>query len=190
MASKSLTSQKNIFIDNCVWDFFFSHQYDLVVELPRAEFSLFMTKHVQDFEVEGFSSKTEFYAYYREQIEKREIEKYAFFGYSSYEDLPDKKYKVEGFGFGRGINYGQLNIYARYEHFISGKIKGSGLNHNESDVWLAVHSLTGFIVLTAEKKQKSGPLKQAYQDGGTVIFLEDYDSNKESLREFLIRMSA
>lgn len=184
-------SKVSLFIDNCVWDFFFKKQFDLAIELPAEEFDLLMTNLVHDFEVEGFLYQKEKYSYVQEQIINRGIKTDSYFGFASYEDDPQKKYKVSGFGKGRYISYNEIKEYMKYEHYInSANTKRSGLYANEADVWLAVLATTGHIVLTNEKKKRkkrNGPLQKAYEDGGKIIFLEDFNQGRESIKQFIFR---
>jgi hypothetical protein len=54
----------------------------------------------------------------------------------------------------------------------------------EADISLAARSFHS-VVLTFDKKK--GPLKDAYDQGGTVVFLTDFDKSGMSLRDFIKR---
>jgi hypothetical protein len=55
---------------------------------------------------------------------------------------------------------------------------------NEADISLAARSFHS-VVLTFDNKK--GPLRDAYEQGGKVIFLTDFDESRMLLRDFIKR---
>ena len=68
-----------------------------------------------------------------------------------------------------------------------GKERKSGLFNREADASLAVRACSGGIVLTSENRQKCGPLKKAISMGGKVVNLAEFQPDKISLSDFIVR---
>jgi hypothetical protein len=64
----------------------------------------------------------------------------------------------------------------------SGKKQITQLYKNEADISLAARSFHS-VVLTLDKK--NGPLKDAYEQGGKVIFLTNFENSGMSLSAFI-----
>ncbi len=149
-----------------------------------------MTKEVSAFEVASIPTDKEAIRKYIERaIEACRIQVYSFFGFVSYADPPGYKHRIGGWGEGRWVSVEEAR-YIEYFRVRQENEKGSGLFDNEADASLAVHACTGKIVLTAERKNKSGPLKKAARIGGWIVYLREYDPREESLRCFILRSVA
>lgn len=177
-----------IFFDSCSWNRLFELNIDLATELPNDQFDLFMTKEVSSFELDAIpdnDAKRLLKTYISKQIKSANVKTFSYFGFSSYNDPPEYKSRVGGFGEGFFASYRDLGYIKRFE-VPKGKEKKSGLYRNEADASLAVHACTGKVVLTAERKNKPGPLKEARSLGGKVIYLEDFDYDNSTMRLFIL----
>ncbi len=187
----------SLMIDNCVWNKFYELNLDLSKELPFTNFTLYMTKEVAEFEVQAMSSnvkKQHLHQYIEKQINNCPIKTDSFFGLSSYQTPAGYKHRSGGFNEGRWLTYAEVPAVLKYEKEIDKtKLRPTDLYCDEADASLAIRSITGFVVLTAEKKkkkkEKEGPLQKAYKDGGKIVFWDDFDVNNERLMDFIIRQS-
>ena len=179
--------KKTLFVDSCAWDILHRHQVELSSELPAEEFEICMTKEVAAFEIpcvpggEGASMK----GYIEHQIEERGIRVDALFGFSSYGDPPGYRSRLGGFGESRWVTYTLGALLNEFKVPETGE-RPTGLYKNEEDASLAVRSLGGGIVLTAESAAKAGPLKKAALRGGKIVDLSRFDPAQSSLRDFIL----
>jgi hypothetical protein len=173
-----------IFIDNCAWDYFFEADINLSIELPSAEYQIFVTPgnsyeidQIPDIGKDG-QSKEELKLYIQKSLQENRIQVAGFFGFA--EIGPDGKPLAyqSVLGFDQGTFAGpedaeelQWLDAAEVKHFV-GKLKATGVRKNASDAALAAKSFK-CLVLTNESIDKSGPLRLAASQGGAVIFLAD-----------------
>ena len=163
-----------------------SFHISLSNELPRDEFDIFMTKEVASFELPCIpEEKRDLKEYIRQQIEESRISIDSFFGFCSYNDPPGYKPRTSGFNEGRWVT-SATGVFIKRFKVPSWREKKTGLYTNEADASLAVRACTGGVVLTAENRNKGGPLKEASRLGGRIINLNDFDPIKTSLRTFII----
>jgi len=170
----------NIYIDNCVWDFLFDRKLDLAIELPQEEFRVSITREAE-FEIAPIK-RAEVRAFAKDTIAKCKIESDSFFGLSD-ESLPLDEQRISGLGEGRLASAEESAFIDGQQNRIRGKKRPTKLFPNEADVSLAARSFHA-IVLTAERR-KPGALKDAYDRGGDVVFLEHFDKSGKSLSEFI-----
>lgn len=142
-----------------------------------------MTKEVYSFEVATIPNQL-LRNYINLQIEKAYIREDSFFGFSDYDDPPDYKPRIGGFNEGRWISEEEAEIYKRFL-LPKNNQRPTGLYKNEADASLAVRALTGGIVLTAESLEKSGPLKKAALEGGMIVDIKEFNSEKTTFSEFI-----
>tara|TARA_Y100001001_G_scaffold158037_1_gene176967 strand:- start:205 stop:831 length:627 start_codon:yes stop_codon:yes gene_type:complete len=177
-------------IDNCVWDKFYNCQLNLVEELPDTQFDVCMTKEVVEFEVEAINRNPEkkaLYQYIQEQIQKRSIKTDSYFGFACATSHQQHKPRVDGFGVGRFFDARDSPDFLEYQEKINKeRVRPTSLYHNEADASLALRSATGFVVLTAESKNKRGLLQEAYRAGKKVLFWDDYKCQEKCLMDFII----
>jgi len=185
-----MNNKITIFIDSCAWNVLFEKKVHLAEEFPFDRIDLAMTKEVQSFEIDAIpETKIELKAYVLEQIKIAYIREDSFFGFSSYDDPPDHKYRIGGFGEGRFVTYEEAIQIEKFK-FSKSKLMGSGLYKNEGDASLAIRAATGSIVLTAENPMKSGPLRKATLEGGKIINIQGFNADQESFRDFVFKFLA
>ncbi len=64
------------------------------------------------------------------------------------------------------------------------RYKATKLYKNEADISLAARAFaTSCVVLTCDRKP--GPLRDAYEQGGSVIYLNDFATSGLSLRDYI-----
>jgi hypothetical protein len=182
-----MNNKITVFIDSCAWNLLFEHKINLAEEFPFDHIELAMTKEVQSFEIDAIpETKIELKAFILEQIKIANIREDSFFGFSSYDDPPDHKYRVGGFDEGRFASIEELALIEKFQ-FSKTKLMGSALYKDEGDASLAVRAASGSIVLTAENPMKSGPLREATLEGGKIINIQDFNADQESFRDFVFK---
>ncbi|MFW0757909.1 hypothetical protein ACN1C3_24830 [Pseudomonas sp. H11T01] len=164
----------SVTIDSCVWNYFFTNDFDLSVELPSEQFSLYITREVEiellqipDISKHG-DDKRPFKDYVRKSIGLCEVETTAVFGFAE-ANVPGEP--------------------ARCFLRNSSKRKSTSLGKNEADVSLAVASFTS-VLITADKKENAssgskGPIHDAAVNGGRVLYLQDFGSSGSTLGGFI-----
>jgi len=174
-----------ITLDNNVWNFFFQRNFDLTLELPLNEFSVFITREV---EIEGLAipakaSKVALKEYIARTIASSDIRTTSVFGFAS--DSPGPQ-RVGGFGQGTWQSQTEREFYAAIrEQYLIGKSEtNSQLTKNEGDAAVAAQSFFS-IALTCERPNKSGPLRFAAEHGGKVLYLGGFDRSGQTLKEYV-----
>jgi hypothetical protein len=175
-----------LFIDSCAWNIFFEHNVSLHKELPADEFEVLMTKEVGAFEVVSIPERKEdLKNYIQQQIDERGIAIDSIFGFSSYNDPPGYRHRTGGFNEGRFVDYEELAFIEKFK-VQPGKERKTGLYNDEADASLAARSCVGGVVLTAEDRDKPGPLKEAFQIGGKIVYLSEFNPAVTSLKSFIL----
>jgi hypothetical protein len=170
----------SVYIDNNVWDFLFERKFDLAIELPRHEYCLFLTREAE-FEIPPIQ-QAELKAFIEKTIKDCGIETRSFFGFSDPRHPPDEQ-RVGGFDEGYWASREEL-AFIEQQQVRMGSVKKqtTRLYYNEADISLAARSFHS-VVLSLDKKK--GPLKDAYEQGGKVIFLTDFANSRMSLSDFI-----
>jgi len=175
-----------VFIDSCVWNFLFNMGIDLAKELPPDEFQLFIVRE-GEFEIEPIGSKKAALAQFvRETIEHAKIRTWRDFGFFDHRHSKEDQ-RVGGFGERGDSSVGgswveedeaefERQLLERYPQ--RQKKPVTRLYPNETDIALAVRSLHS-VVLTLD--QKPGPLRLASEQGGKVVYLNDFNPATSSL---------
>ena len=172
-------------LDNNAWNFLFDRHIDLAFEFPVEAFALFIPREVEIEKdaIPDDDSRRLLKEYIRHSIEACGIKTTYVFGYA----LPAGQLQRHG-GFGQGPFQSptEREFYALIaERFLIGKgERNSGLTANEADAAVAAQSFLS-VVLTCEKPQKAGPLREAAQLGGKVLYLQGFDKSGRSLREYV-----
>jgi hypothetical protein len=172
----------SVYLDNNVWDFLFERKLDLSAVLPRPEFCICITREAE-FEIPPIPpEKTELKAFIDETIAKCDIKVDSLFGFYD-ESLPPDKQRVGGFDVGRWASADEIAFINQQKTPVGTlkKNRKTGLYKNEADVSLAARSFHS-VVLTHDK---SGPINEAYRQGGKVVYLTNFDESGMSLGDFI-----
>ena len=160
-----------VYIDHNVWGYLLEHKIDLADALPKDEFRLGITREA-NFEVPPTPPDKK--AFIEATIAKCEIETDTFFGFNA-PSLPQKEQRVGGFDIGRFASAEEISFIASQSKALKPTKKPSTkLYPNEADISLAARSFHS-VVLTFDNKK--GPLRDAYEQGGKLIFLTDFDKS-------------
>ncbi len=168
----------SVYIDNNVWDFLFERQMDLAKELPRDEFCVCITREAE-FEIPPMPPEKRVFV--EATIARCKIITDVFFGFGS-ESLPLDEQRVGGFGEGRWISPEELAFIEQQQTALKDRMRPTKLYGGEADLSLAARSVHA-VVLSLDKKR--GPINKAYEQGGKVVFLTDFDKSGLTLREFI-----
>jgi hypothetical protein len=174
-----------VLIDNCVWNFLWERKIDLVTELPRDTFALYILREgeIEKEAIPNTVAKKDIIEYIKRTMRECSVEVSSTFGFY----IEGAKHQRYG-GFGQGTfasgaeNELRLELLSRF--VVGNDETGSGLVADEADLALAVHSAYA-IVLTNERPTRNGPLQYAAQRGGKVLYLRDFDSTGLTLRAFI-----
>lgn len=172
-----------IYVDNNVWDFLFARQIDLAVELPRDEFCVCLTREAE-FEIPPIPpEKADLKTFIETTIERCGIQTDIFFGFYD-ETLPVHEQRVGGLDEGRFASAEEIAFLARQRTPLKARKINSKtrLYKNEADISLAARAFNA-IILSLDAK--TGPINDAYKQGGKVVFLTDFDKSGMSLRDFI-----
>lgn len=169
-----------VYIDNNVWDFLFSRNLDLSIELPREDFCICLTREAE-FEIPPIPSAA-LKAFIDATISKCVIRTDSFFGFND-ESLPQSEQRVGGFDVGRWASAEEI-AFMRQQRTQLGlsKKRKTKLYKDEADISLAARSFHS-VVLSLDAK--TGPINDAYKQGGKVVFLTDFDKSGMSLSAFV-----
>lgn len=163
----------NVFIDSNVWNFLFDQQIDLAVALPSNKFRLYIPREVE-LEVGAIvrPEKAELKAFIEATIAKCSIQTDRLFGFYN-DSLAPGEQRVGGFDEGRWASPEELAFIARYTAALKTKKRPTTpLYPKEADILLAARA-SHSVVLSFD--DKSGPIRDAYQQGGMVVFLTDFE---------------
>ncbi len=165
----------SLYLDNNIWDLLHNNQIDLAHELPKEEFHIIITLEAE-FEIPPIRSP-ELKEYISTAIKVFGIGTDAFFGFND-PALPPEEQRCRGFDLGRFAS-SRENEFINEQRSRIGKLNPiTKLNKYEADIALAARSFHSFV-LTADVKP--GPLRDAYNQGGKVIFLANFNAQKLSL---------
>ncbi len=177
----STATPRRVYLDSNVWDLLFTRKIDLAQALPEPEFRILITREAE-FEIPPIpEEKAELKAFIASTIDWCGIETDRLFGFAD-PTWPTNKQRVGGFDEGRWAQPEELAFIERWRARMTGKFRKTGLYKHEADVSLAARSFTG-VVLTLD--MKTGPLKQAFNEGGNVVFLADLERSGLSFSDFV-----
>lgn len=176
----------SIYIDANVWNLLFDHNIDLTAEFPSDQYCLCMTREAE-FEIPPIpDEKAELKAFINITVQ-RAVKTVPLFGFYD-ESLSVEDQRYGGFDHACFASDAELAFMAQQRGTIGARIKAkSRLYPNEADVALASRSFES-VVLTLDAKK--GPLNTAYQQGGLVVFLEQFLTSGLSLKAFVERAIA
>ena len=122
-------------------------------------------------------------AYIDDTITRCGITTDTYFGFNV-GSLPQDEQRVGGWDVGRWASGPELEFSARQQRWLRQGKRKTKLYVNEADISLAARSFaTSCIVLTCDKK--AGPLRDAYEQGGKVVYLNDFAASRLSLRDYI-----
>jgi hypothetical protein len=93
---------------------------------------------------------------------------------------PASEQRYGGWGIGRWASQKEFSFLAK--HRASEIARPTGLQKHEADIALAARSF-GSVVLTLDKKNSA--LRDALNQGGNVVYLNDFDASGFTLAEFI-----
>lgn len=163
-----------IFIDAGAWNLLFEFELDLALELPRPEFVLAQTRGA---EFEIGTGKPALDAYIRDTITRCQVRTDSYFGFFV-ESHTAEDQRLGGFDVGRFATPAEIAFLAGHRALSS--VRPTGLNKHEADISLAARSLHS-VVLTMDRR--STALRHAYEQGGKVLWLDDYTRIGASLAD-------
>ena len=180
----------SVLIDSNAWNFLFDRNIDLSCELPREDFALFITREVE-IEIGAIpddgkdrSDKRPLKRYIYESIAQNQVTTTATFGFSE-ANPADGPATYAGFGQGTFQSEKERDWYAREQiksYFLGKSKKGSGLSANQADTAVSAASFD-CVVLTCDKKK--GPIAEAKEAGGWIVFLSDELLASQSLQQIV-----
>jgi hypothetical protein len=172
----------DVYLDHNVWHFLFERRLDLEVELPREEFCIYLTREAE-FEIRSVPEEEVLLkAFIYDTIAKCRIRTDLLFGFAD-ESLPLDEQRVGGFDQGRWVRPKEADFILDQRRIrLKGAKRPTKLKKNEADISVAARSFYS-IVLSLDGKP--GPIKDAYRQGGKVVFLTDFDKSRMSLRDFI-----
>lgn len=174
-----------LYVDSNVFNFLFDKGINLREEFPADLYELRIIGE-QDLENRAIpEGKEELRKFIYQAIESYPIKVDRLFGfYDERHDAFDQR--VGGYGVGRYASLEEIE-FIRVERKDHGEKKRSGLYKDEADISLGARALGGGIVLSNDSKK--GPLPRAKEQGGRVVFLNEFDPSRESLRAYVERLA-
>jgi hypothetical protein len=170
-----------VFLDHNAWDVLFALRLDLAVELPSDEFGIGITREAE-FEIAATAARNpELKAYIDDTIAKCRIETDSYFGFYC-DSFAREEQRVAGFDVGRWASSRELEFIAQQQRWLREEKRKTKLYVNEADISLAARSFVS-VVLTCDKKP--GPLRDAYEQGGMVVYLNGFETSGLSLRNYI-----
>jgi hypothetical protein len=170
----------SVYIDNNVWDFLFARNLDLATELPRENFCVCLTREAE-FEIPPIPSNA-LKAFIDATINKCVIRTDSFFGFND-DSIPQSEQRMRGFDAGRWASQDESAFMSQQRAELGPTTKRkTKLYKDEADISLAARSFHS-VVLSLDAK--TGPINDAYMQGGKVVFLTDFDNSGMSLSDFI-----
>ena len=167
-----------VFIDGNVWNFLFDRKLDLAAELPSNEWGIM---HTREAEFEIPAGKPALDAFIQETMARCNVQTDILFGFAD-ETRPVAEQRFGGFDVGRFAHPDEIAFIANQR--ASQVVRPTRLQKHEADISLAARSFHS-VVLTLDRR--SAPLKAARDQGGKVVWLNDYDASALTLAEFIKR---
>ncbi len=165
-----------VFIDGNVWNFLFDRRLDLAAELPAAEWGIM---HTREAEFEIPVGKPELDAIITATMERCNVQTDSLFGWADPTN-PATEQRFGGFNVGRWAYPDEIAFFASQR--ASQAERPTRLQKHEADISLAARSFHP-VVLTLDKR--STPLKAAHDQGGKVVWLNEFDASGLSLADYI-----
>ena len=176
----------NVYIDSNVWNFLFERPIDLAVALPSDKFCLYIPREAEP-EVRAIRpEKAELKAFIEATLAKCGVRTDSLFGFHD-DSLPPDEQRVGGFDDGRWNSSEEMDFIARQRAPNTAKKRPTTpLYPNEADISLAARAFARHsVVLSLDDKR--GPIRDASQQGGKVVFLTGFDNSGLSLSDFILK---
>jgi hypothetical protein len=172
-----------VFLDHNAWDVLFAMRLDLAVELPSDAFGIGITREAE-FEIAATATKNPVLkGYIDDTITRCGVNTDSYFGFFD-DSLTEEDQRVGGFDIGRWASARELQFIAQQRRWLRQTQRKTKLYKNEADISLAARAFAiSCVVLTCDKKP--GPLRDAYEQGGSVIYLNDFATSGLSLRDYI-----
>lgn len=171
----------SIYIDNNVWDFLYERQLDLSAELPATRYCLCMTREAE-FEIPPIPADKAGLKRFIDTTIAKCVQTVSLFGFYD-ETLPADEQRFAGFDVGRFASDMELAFIEQQRKSITARKKEkTKLFGNEADVSVAARSFES-VVLTLDAKK--GPINTAYEQGGLIVFLKEFDDSGLSLSDYV-----
>lgn len=164
---------QRVYIDNNVWDLAYKYKINLTSCFPIHKFALAISKHGR-FEIDQIPDNEKNDALKRYIFSSLDsyVEEIHTFGFKN-AHYSDHEQRVSGFGIGVFGSDLESKERKRLNKIYGGKEKRKPeltLYKQEADIELGALSMKSYVI-TLDKK--SGPLKNASENGGKVIFLNE-----------------
>lgn len=166
-----------VFIDGNVWNFLFDRGLDLAIELPADGWGIM---HTREAEFEIPVGKPTLDNFIQSTIERCNIRTDSFFGFSD-ESKPRDEQRFGGLNVGRWAHPDEIAFLTSQR--ASAVERPTKLRKHEADISLAARSFHS-VVLTLDRR--SVPLRAARDQGGMVVYLNNFDASKLSLATFIL----
>ncbi|MET3373731.1 hypothetical protein ABIC89_002794 [Variovorax boronicumulans] len=163
-----------VFVDHNVWDPVFLRGIDLRSEFPVERYGLAITREGQ-FEIPLTPEPLR--TFIEQSMKRWEVGVDVKFGFWDARHVQEDQ-RVGGFGFGVWASNEVAGFYAAQRSRLRDPKRKTRLYKNEADIALGARSFEG-IVLTLDSKP--GPLRDAYQTGGRVVFLDQLPRSSDRL---------
>jgi hypothetical protein len=174
-----------LYVDSNVFNFLFDNGINLRKEFPADLYELRIIGE-QDLENRAIpEGKEDLRKFIYQAIESYPIKVDRLFGFYD-ERHSDVDQRVGGYGVGRYASLEEIE-FIRAERKDHGEKRRSGLYKDEADISLAARAMGGGIVISNDAKK--GPLPRAKEQGGRVVFLNEFNPCRESLRAYVERLS-
>jgi hypothetical protein len=174
----------SVYLDNNVWDFVFARKISLAEALPRDRFCLAITREAE-FEIPAIPDhKADLKRFIDDTIAQCNIRTDYIFGFYD-ESLPADQQRFGGFDVGRWTTEHELKYIQQQRMPLKERsMRKTGLYKDEADAALALRAIHS-VVLSLDAKK--GPINKAYEQGGKVVFLSQFDASGMSLSEYILQ---
>lgn len=172
-----------IYIDSNIFDYVYANKIDLSKEFPADKFELRIVGE-QVLESRAIpEGKIWLKEYIYNVIDSWNIKTDKLFGFYDDRHSPAEQ-RAGGFNVGRYASLPETEFINEQRKAGEQEKRKSGLYPDETDISLGARAMGGSIVLTLDAKK--GPLRNAKDQGGPVIFLTDFAESGQSLHDFVM----
>ena len=176
-------SHMNIYLDSNVWNFLYENNVWLPDHFSESKYKFFITKELK-FEIHPIPpDKSALKDFISKSFKAAHVQVDSIFGFGN-DNLSASEQRVGGFDEGRFISDEEANFLDLLRHHLNdNKKKKSKLYSNEADISIAIRSIHS-VVLTLDNRK--GPLLEAKNHGGNVVFLNNFNGEMHTLEEYIL----